>query len=90
MLGGLGRPDPTNWAGLNPQLGLGRSRPRRDWANLDPTKSPIFVWAGLGPDNSDGPEIGLAHKHMAGPEPIWPREEKKTTMLGQNQPGPAT
>jgi len=27
---------------------------------------------------------------MAGPEPSWPREGKKPTMLGQNQPGPAT
>jgi len=27
---------------------------------------------------------------MAGPEPSWPKEGKEPTMLGQNQPGPAT
>jgi len=54
---------------------LGRSWPSRDWADLGPTKSPIFVWVGPGQNSRDGPESVWPTKHMAGPEPVWPREE---------------
>ena len=46
------------------QKRLGQSQPSRDWADIGPTKSPIFVWAGPSPESRDGPE------------PVWPREEK--------------
>ena len=64
MWAGLGRPNPTNWAGRSPkrvgpdsvQNGLGRSRPN---------KLSFLIWARSGPDGN-----------IAGPEPDWPIEEK--------------
>ena len=69
----MGRAGPTQLTRPeSAQKGLGRSRPSRDWADLGPTKSPIFVWVGPSPDSRDGPES------------VWPTN----TWLGQNQSGP--
>jgi len=66
---------------------LGQSRPKRDWADLGPTKSPIFFWAGPGPDSRNGPESVWPITHgwartilaqrrektnNAGPKSAWP------------------
>ena len=64
----MGRAGPAQLTGPDSaQKGLGR-----DWADLGPPKSPIFVWAGPGPDSRDEPES------------VWPTN----TWLGQNQSGP--
>jgi len=51
----------VGWAGPNsaPKR-LGRSRPKRYWADLGPTKTPILFWAGSSPDS------------RAGPGSVWP------------------
>ena len=71
------------------QQEFGRSRPRMDWADLGPTKSPIFFWAGPGPDSRDGLESVWPTNTWLGQNQSGP-EKKNPTMLGQNQPGPAT
>jgi hypothetical protein len=86
----VGRAGPTQLTGPDSaQKGLGRSRPSRDWADLGPTKSSIFIWAGPGPDSRDGPESVRPTNTRLGQNQSGP-EKEKPTMPGQNQPGPAT
>jgi len=47
-----------------------------DWADLGPTKSSIFCLGRIWPRQQGWARTSLAHKHKAGPEPVWPREGK--------------
>jgi hypothetical protein len=64
----VGRAGPAQLTGPDSaQQGLGRSRPNKvSYFRLGRTWPRQQGWA----------RISLAHKHMAGPEPVWPREEK--------------
>jgi len=95
----VGRAGPTQLTRPeSAQKGLGRSRPSRDWADLGlvgigpisaqqslifSSGSDLAQTAGMG-QNQSGPQThGWARTSLA-------QRRKKPTMLGQNQPGPAT